>query len=57
MLNELCWGRKQVDGQGLSSINPFYMQYSPDGEGLFAGQHGYGCKFSLSPFLLSPLAY
>lgn len=57
MLKELCLGRKQVDGQGLSSINPFYMQYSPDGEGLFAGQHGYGCKSSLSPFFLSPLAY
>ncbi|KAM0753294.1 NAD(P)-binding protein [Meredithblackwellia eburnea MCA 4105] len=31
-----------IDGQGFSNVNPFYMQYSPDGEGLFAGQHGYG---------------
>ncbi|KAL8276314.1 hypothetical protein RQP46_011280 [Phenoliferia psychrophenolica] len=31
-----------IDGHGSNDINPFYMQYSPDSEGLFAGQHGYG---------------
>ncbi|KAK4699528.1 D-galacturonate reductase, partial [Phenoliferia sp. Uapishka_3] len=31
-----------VDGQGASDVNAFYMNYSPDGEGVFAGQHGYG---------------
>ena len=30
------------DHAGLSYTNPFYMQYSPDEEGNFGGQHGYG---------------
>ncbi|ORY74032.1 D-galacturonic acid reductase [Leucosporidium creatinivorum] len=31
-----------IDGQGNSDINAFYMMYSPDAEGYFQGQHGYG---------------
>ncbi|THC96092.1 hypothetical protein EYZ11_004414 [Aspergillus tanneri] len=30
------------DEQGLSWVNPFYMKYSPDEEGNFGGQTGYG---------------
>jgi D-galacturonate reductase len=31
-----------TDKDGLSSINPLYMRYTPDEKGFFAGQHGYG---------------
>ncbi|KAI5481380.1 dehydrogenase [Pseudohyphozyma bogoriensis] len=39
-----------LEGSGFASINSFYMNYSPDGEGLFAGQQGYG-YVSLEKFI------
>lgn len=31
-----------VTGGSCTDYNPFYMRYTPDAEGYFAGQHGYG---------------
>ncbi|SCZ87845.1 BZ3500_MvSof-1268-A1-R1_Chr2-3g05313 [Microbotryum saponariae] len=31
-----------TDAEGTKDYNPWYMNYAPDGEGLFQGQHGYG---------------
>ncbi|GAK62496.1 uncharacterized protein PAN0_001c0696 [Moesziomyces antarcticus] len=31
-----------VTGGSCTDFNPFYMRYTPDAEGYFAGQHGYG---------------
>ncbi|PWN44419.1 NAD(P)-binding protein [Ceraceosorus guamensis] len=32
------------DGTGTQYVNPFYMKYSPDAEGHFDGQNGYGYR-------------
>jgi len=31
-----------VDGSGFRTANPFYMKYTPDAQGRWSGQHGYG---------------
>lgn len=41
---------QQVTGGQSIDYNPFYMRYTPDGEGYFAGQHGYG-YISLENFI------
>ncbi|GAC96750.1 NAD binding Rossmann fold oxidoreductase [Pseudozyma hubeiensis SY62] len=33
---------QQGTGGSCTDYNPFYMRYTPDAEGFFAGQHGYG---------------
>ncbi|CBQ67574.1 conserved hypothetical protein [Sporisorium reilianum SRZ2] len=33
---------QNVTGGACTDYNPFYMRYTPDAEGFFAGQHGYG---------------
>lgn len=33
---------QQLTGGACTDYNPFYMRYTPDAEGFFAGQHGYG---------------
>jgi len=33
-----------TDADGYASVNPLYMKYTPDEEGYFAGQQGYGYK-------------
>ncbi len=33
---------QQATGGACTDYNPFYMRYTPDAEGYFAGQHGYG---------------
>ncbi len=33
-----------TDESGFSSANPLFMKYSPDAEGYFAGQNGYGYR-------------
>ncbi|EST09806.1 Oxidoreductase, N-terminal [Kalmanozyma brasiliensis GHG001] len=33
---------QQSTGGSSTDFNPFYMRYTPDAEGYFAGQHGYG---------------
>lgn len=33
---------QQVTGGACTDYNPFYMHYTPDAQGYFAGQHGYG---------------
>ncbi|TKY90447.1 hypothetical protein EX895_000445 [Sporisorium graminicola] len=33
---------QSVTGGSCTDYNPFYMRYTPDAEGFFAGQHGYG---------------
>lgn len=43
------------DNSGLSWLNPFYMKYTPDGEGYFSGQHGYG-YLSIETFVDACLA-
>ncbi len=30
------------DQRGFQSLNPLFMKYTPDADGYFAGQHGYG---------------
>jgi len=30
------------EGSPIQSVNPLYMKYTPDEQGFFAGQHGYG---------------
>lgn len=32
------------DGHGYKSVNPMYMRYTPDDEGNFVGQNGYGYR-------------
>ena len=39
-----------VDGDGFSSPNPLFMKYTPDADGYFSGQNGYGYK-SIEVFL------
>jgi len=41
------------DGTPIS-INPLYMKYTPDADGLFSGQYGYGYR-SIEEFVLSVL--
>ncbi|WP_168563988.1 Gfo/Idh/MocA family protein [Crateriforma spongiae] len=33
-----------TDGRGFQSVNPLFMKYTPDAEGRFAGQTGYGYR-------------
>ncbi len=33
-----------TDKDGLASVNPLYMKYTPDEHGYFSGQQGYGFK-------------
>lgn len=40
-----------VDGVkdgSLRSVNPLFMKYTPDRDGRFAGQSGYGYRYGLS---------
>ncbi|MFO0939444.1 MAG: Gfo/Idh/MocA family oxidoreductase [Pirellulales bacterium] len=39
-----------TDGAGYSSPNPLFMKYSPDAEGYFSGQSGYGYR-SIEDFI------
>ena len=39
-----------TDADGFSSPNPLFMKYTPDAEGRFAGQQGYGYR-SISDFV------
>lgn len=41
-----------ADDSGLSSLNPLFMRYTPDADGFFAGQSGYGYK-SIEAFVLA----
>jgi len=41
-----------TDANGFTSSNPLFMKYTPDGNGYFAGQSGYGYK-SIELFLTS----
>jgi len=41
-----------VTGGSCTDYNPFYMKYTPDAEGFFAGQHGYG-YISLENFVMA----
>ncbi|SPO20739.1 probable NAD binding Rossmann fold oxidoreductase [Ustilago trichophora] len=41
-----------VTGGSCTDYNPFYMRYTPDAEGYFAGQHGYG-YISLENFVVA----
>lgn len=41
-----------VTGGSCTDYNPFYMRYTPDAEGYFAGQHGYG-YISLENFVIA----
>jgi D-galacturonate reductase len=38
------------DDTGYASVNPLYMKYTPDEDGYFSGQQGYGYK-SLEEFV------
>ncbi|MFG0288105.1 MAG: Gfo/Idh/MocA family protein [Rhodopirellula sp. JB044] len=39
-----------VDGDGFSSPNPLFMKFTPDADGYFSGQNGYGYR-SIEVFL------
>ena len=41
-----------ADDSGLSSLNPLFIRYTPDADGFFAGQSGYGYK-SMKLFVLA----
>ncbi|SNX81488.1 probable NAD binding Rossmann fold oxidoreductase [Melanopsichium pennsylvanicum] len=41
-----------LTGGASTDYNPFYMRYTPDAEGYFAGQHGYG-YISLENFVVA----
>ncbi|KAJ1030455.1 hypothetical protein NDA16_001364 [Ustilago loliicola] len=43
---------QQATGGSCTDYNPFYMRYTPDAEGYFAGQHGYG-YISFENFVLA----
>eukprot|EP01102_Stenamoeba_stenopodia_P021151 TRINITY_DN8445_c0_g1_i1.p1 TRINITY_DN8445_c0_g1~~TRINITY_DN8445_c0_g1_i1.p1 ORF type:complete len:428 (-),score=116.04 TRINITY_DN8445_c0_g1_i1:81-1364(-) len=43
------------DSDGLASVNPLYMKYTPDQHGRFAGQNGYGYQ-SIEAFVQAVLA-
>jgi len=44
-----------TDSDGLSSVNPLYMKYTPDHRGYFAGQNGYGYQ-SIETFVQAVFA-
>ena len=44
-----------TDETGFSSANPLFMKYTPDHQGFFAGQSGYGYR-SIEDFLLAALS-
>ena len=39
-----------TDAQGFNSANPLFMKYTPDADGLFSGQQGYGYR-SIEAFI------
>ena len=44
-----------TEAAGYSSVNPLFMKYTPDGDGCFAGQTGYGYR-SIADFVEAALA-
>jgi D-galacturonate reductase len=42
--------REEGPGAGATDLNPFYMKYTPDDDGYFDGQQGYGYR-SLELFI------
>jgi D-galacturonate reductase len=44
-----------TDADGFSSPNPLFMKYTPDADGRFAGQHGYGYR-SIADFVHAALS-
>ena len=44
-----------TDAAGFASPNPLFMKYTPDAEGRFAGQGGYGYR-SIEAFIVAAAA-